>query len=51
MAYINGLDESGGGIVESVGSGLNLSNTGLLTAEVTHTSERKKEDKKVKIFI
>jgi hypothetical protein len=35
MAYINGLDETGGGLVESVGDGLSLSATGFLVAEAT----------------
>ena len=37
MAYINGIDETGGGIVESVSDGLSLSDLGVLTAEVTQS--------------
>lgn len=37
MAYINGIDETGGGIVESVSDGLSLNDLGVLTAEVTQS--------------
>ena len=37
MAYINGIDETGGGIVESVSDGLSLSDLGVLSAEVTQS--------------